>query len=89
MSDEFVIKEGLYKDILDGLTAGGKDIPDKLGANNIRESFLRITDILLAFELFYDPITEEGSDTVPKQISEARAYTEILKNYIKRIYIYI
>ncbi len=84
VSDEFVIKEGLYKDILDGLTAGGKDIPDKLGANNIRESFLRITDLLLAFELFYDPLTEEGSDTVPKQISEARAYTEILKNYINK-----
>lgn len=84
VSDEFVIKEGLYKDIMDGPTAGGKDIPAKLGADTIRESFLRITDLLLAYELFYDPIEEEGSDTVPKQISEARAYTDVLKNYINK-----
>lgn len=83
-SEDFVIKEGLYKDIMDEWAVNGRNNPDKLSGNTIRESFLRITDLLLSYEFFNDASAEEEPDTVPKQILQAKADIDILKNYINK-----
>ncbi len=87
-SEEFIIKEGLYKDILKEKTAYSKENiikKEDINKDNIENCFLSITDAVLAEEFFGENTEKNGKDInreIPERIKNVKIQTDALKELI-------
>ncbi len=85
-SEVFAVSEGLYKKLLSDRLSyfGGQSADEEITEDNIGESFMRITDRILAQEFFPDAIspgTEEDERIVPRTMLLAKADMDVLKGF--------
>ena len=89
-SEPIEIKTGLYKELLAERLSyfGGTSYDNDINEENIQESYMRISDRLLAQEFFSSSINQDTADDpriIPRTILLAKAETDLLKElYEKR-----